>query len=82
MTIMAITGFSIKAVAGKIRWLFHMNSLPTFLWKLPPKKPQFNDICVLFKHSNFCTRMLEKLCTLIRGPDFKFFPGGMSPDPL
>lgn len=23
------------------------------------KKPKFNDLCVLFKHSNFCSRMLE-----------------------
>ena len=22
-------------------------------------KPKFNDVCVLFKHSNFCSRMLE-----------------------
>ena len=37
-----------------------MSLLPTFLWKLPPKKPKFNDVtCVLFKHSTFCCRMLE-----------------------
>ena len=23
------------------------------------KKPKFNDVCVLFKHTNFCSRMLE-----------------------
>ena len=23
------------------------------------RKPKFNDVCVLFKHSNFCSRMLE-----------------------
>ena len=38
---------------------FYMNSPPTFLWKLPPKKPKFNDVCILFKHSNFCSRVLE-----------------------
>ena len=45
--------------ARKICQLFHMNSLPTFLWKLRPKRPKFNDICVLFKYSNFCSRILQ-----------------------
>ena len=36
-----------------------MNSLPTFLWKLPPQKPKFNDFGILFEHANFCSRMLE-----------------------
>ena len=53
--------------ASKIRQLFHMNSPPTFLWKLPPKGPKFNDVCVLFKHSNFYSRLLQNF---------------MPPDPL
>ena len=46
-------------MASEIHQLFHVNSLPTFLWKLCATKPEFNDVCVLFKHSNFCSRMLE-----------------------
>ena len=48
-----------EPVASKIRQLFHVNSLPTFLRKLSSKKPKFNDVCVLFKHYNFYSRMLE-----------------------
>ena len=35
------------------------------------KKPKLNDVCLLFKHSHFCFRMLEMHP---RGPDFKVFP--------
>ena len=53
-----------------MRWLFHMNSLPTLFWKIlqfkysihvlsPNKKPKVNDVCVLFKYSKFWSRMLE-----------------------
>ena len=33
-------------------------------------KPKFNDVCVLFKHSNFCSRMLEMHSRCIQ-----IFPG-------
>ena len=36
----------------------HVNSPSTFLWKLPLKKPKFKDVCVPFKHSHFCSRIL------------------------
>ena len=37
------------------------------------KKPKFNDVCVLFKHSNFFSRMLE---IHSKRPKFQnFFPG-------
>ena len=53
-----------------------MNSPPTFLWKLLPKKLKFNDVCVLFKHSNFALECWK--CTLT-GPDFKIFPRKHAP---
>ena len=34
------------------------------------KKPKFNDVCVLFKHSNFCSRMLEMHSKRPRFPNF------------
>ena len=37
------------------------------------KKPKFNDVCLLFKHSNFCSRMLEMHS---KGPRFQNFGGG------
>ena len=40
---------------------------------IPPKKPKFNDACVLFKHSNFCSRMLEMHS---KRPRFQNFPMG------
>ena len=35
------------------------------------KKPKLHDVCVLFKHSHFCFRILEMHP---RGPDVKVFP--------
>ena len=49
-----------------------MNSLPTFLWKLP----SLRSVYVLLCSAPECWK-----CTL-RGPDFKIFPGGKPPDPL
>ena len=38
------------------------------------KKPKFNNVCVLFKNSNFCSRMLEMYSKM---PRFhKFSRGG------
>ena len=48
-----------------------MNSLPTFLWKLP----SLRSVYVLLCSAPECWK-----CTL-RGPDFKIFPGGKPPDP-
>ena len=45
-------------MAAEIRWLFHVNSPPTILWKLSPQKPKVNDVCVLCKYSNFRSRIL------------------------
>ena len=55
-----------------------MNLLPTFLWKLPRQKPKFNDVCILFEHSNFAPECWK--CTL-KGPDFKIFSVGMPAEP-
>ena len=42
-------GFSIRA-----------GQLSFFGKKKDPEKPKlFNDVCVLFKHSNFCSKILE-----------------------
>ena len=32
------------------------------------KKPKFNDVCVLFKNSNFCSRMLKMYSKLLDQP--------------
>ena len=40
------------------------------------KKPKFNDVCVLSKHSNFAPECLK--CSL-RGPGFKIFPSLPTP---
>ena len=56
--------------------LFLMNLPPTFLWKWPPQKPKFNDVCVLFKHSNFCSRVPE---IHSKRPRFKHFCHGPCP---
>ena len=53
-----------------------MNLPPTFLWKWPPQKPKFNDVCVLFKHSNFCSRVPE---IHSKRPRFKHFCHGPCP---
>ena len=63
------------------KWLFHLHSLPTFLWKLPPKKPQFNDICVLFKHSNFLHQNAGKIMHPNKRPRFQIFSRGHVPGP-
>lgn len=42
----------------------------------PPKSHNLMIFVFCLNTPIFCTRMLKKLCTLIRGPDFKFFPGG------
>ena len=42
------------------------------------KKPKFNDVCVLFKHSTFCSGYWK---CILRGQDFKLFPGGHAPRP-
>ena len=47
-----------------------MNLLPTFRWKKGPKNSKINDLCVLFKHCNFCSRMLE---TQSKRPRFQNF---------
>ena len=56
--------------------LFHVNLPPTFLWKWPPKKPKFNDVCILFKHSHFCSRVPE---IHSKRPRFKHFCHGPCP---
>ena len=38
-------------------------------------KKKINDVCVRFKNSNSCI-----LC-ILRGPDFKIFPGGNAAGP-
>ena len=52
--------------AGYFTWTHHLlffgnypslNRVFTFCHWI--KKPKFNDVCVLFKQSNFCSRMLE-----------------------
>ena len=63
--------------AGYFTWTRHPLSFgnnPSFKrvfmywrWK---KKPKFNNVCVLFKHSNFCSRLL-KMCT--KRPRFQTF---------
>ena len=40
------------------------------------KKPNFNDVCVLFKHSNFCSGYWK---CILRGQDFKIFGRGACP---
>ena len=40
------------------------------------KKPKFNDLCVLFKHSNFCSRMLEMHS---KRPRFQNFSRNLQP---
>ena len=78
----------------KIRQLFQANWLPSFLWKkFKPekklnynifmcchwiKKPKFNNVCVLFKHSDFCLRMMEMH---FKGPRCHYFSGGHVPGP-
>ena len=52
-----------------------------FFGNYPPKSHNLMMFVFCLNTPIFCTRMLEKLCTLIRGPDFKFFPAGMPPDP-
>ena len=59
-------------------WLSLMNLPPTFLWKWPPKKPKFNDVCVPFKHSKFAPECQKYI---LRGPDFKTFVRGHAPRP-
>ena len=49
----------------------HVNSPSTFLWKLPPQKPKFKDVCVLFKYSHFASECWK---CILRGSDFKIFP--------
>ena len=44
------------------------------------KKLKFNDICVLSKNSNFCSRMLE-MHVWSEAQISNFFLGGMLPDP-
>ena len=55
-----------------------MNLPPKFLWKLPPTPPKskFNDVYLLFKHSNFCSRMLEMHS---KRPRFQNFSRGHAP---
>ena len=74
---MYLRGFSIRAGGRRFTWtrrlLFFGNypSLNRVLvcchWII---KPKFNDVCVLFKHSNFCSRMLEMHSRCIQ-----IFPG-------
>ena len=40
---------------------------------------KFNDVCVLFKHSNFCSRMLEMHS---KRPSFQFFSQKLAPSVL
>ena len=35
----------------------HLNRVLMYWHRI--KKPKFNDVCALYKHSNFCSRMLE-----------------------
>ena len=42
------------------------------------KKPNFNDVCVLFLHSNLCSGYWK---CILRGQDFRIFPGGHASRP-
>ena len=56
---------------------YFMWTLPTFLWKYYPlEKLEFNDVHVLFKHSKFCSRMLEMHS---EKPSFQNFSRGHAP---
>ena len=51
----------------------------TIAGQLPSKEPKFYDVCVLFKHSNLCSRMLEMHS---ERPRFQNFSKGHFLDPL
>ena len=50
------------AISRELTTYFSLEITPVykvFMFCHRIKKPKFNDVCVLFKQSNFCSRMLE-----------------------
>ena len=69
-------GFQYEPAAGKIHWLFHVNSPPTYFY------PSFNKVFMCCQKNSmmsvFCSNTLiftpECWKYILRGPVFKFFP--------
>ena len=70
-------GFSVRACwPANFTSYFTWTHCLLFFRNYPPKKPKFNDVCVLFNTLIFAPECWK--CTL-RGPYFKSFPRGHAP---